>query len=196
MVFQTSWIFRFSISSKNIGLMIRRLDSFVCKEFALFFLSMAWWWPSLYQGEKKWDQEREAEWCFVSNSSKKTYAQVTRASSVGQHKSVFARISFPHIYYQTNFNKVDLRKKLVFDRLSSPNSLDNSSGPKFHAAPKPRSKGSFNSNFKHWPADYAGFCIKDYYLIYVFLFNVKTYLYFVSPTIGLGKYKRSYSFQR
>lgn len=36
-VFQTSWIYRFSISSKHVGLIIRRLDKHVCKEFALFF---------------------------------------------------------------------------------------------------------------------------------------------------------------
>lgn len=36
-VFQTFWIFRFLVSSKNIGLMIHWLDNFVCKDFALFF---------------------------------------------------------------------------------------------------------------------------------------------------------------
>lgn len=40
---QSSWIFRFSVSSKNVGLIIRRLDNFVCKDFALFFFSLERW---------------------------------------------------------------------------------------------------------------------------------------------------------
>lgn len=36
-VHQAEWMFRFSVVSKSVGLMIHRLEKVICKSFAIFF---------------------------------------------------------------------------------------------------------------------------------------------------------------
>ncbi|KAF8671755.1 hypothetical protein HU200_049876 [Digitaria exilis] len=124
---QSFWIFRFSVPSKRVGFMIRNLDKFVCKEFALFFSLWRDGGPDYIKEKLKWDKEQEAEWTYVHRSSNRTYAQVVKrppysSQSACLHRSspnsVFRRLSYPHSYFQDNFLKNSSRTS-VFDRLSS-----------------------------------------------------------------------------
>lgn len=115
---QTSWIYYFSVSSKNIGFMIRRMDNFICKDFALFFSMWRDGGPDYIKEKRKWDLEQELEWNSVSRNKKKSYAQVAAQNSSVDNfqKSVFSILSYPKSYYQDNF--APPARISVFDRLS------------------------------------------------------------------------------
>lgn len=119
---QSSWIFRFWISSKNVGLVVCCLDNFVCKEFALFFSLWRDGGPDYIKEKMKWDLEQEAQWHTVSRTSKRSYADVAAmpsTPSASRRKNVLRHLSYPSSYYKDNFLKDPNPPKSVFQRLST-----------------------------------------------------------------------------
>lgn len=107
---QSSWIFQFSVSSKNIGVMVRRLDKFIFKYLALFFSRWRDGGPDFIKEKKKWDLEQQAEWHTVSRSSKRSSANVAAmppAPNAHHSRNVFKRLSYPNSYFHDNFEKDD-----------------------------------------------------------------------------------------
>lgn len=101
MVHQSFWIFHFSVPSEVVGLMIRRLDKVICKEFALFLSLWIGGGPDFILEKTKWDLEQDSNCTYVSRKNKKSYSQVV-ASGSSHSKLVFSRLSFPHSNYQNN----------------------------------------------------------------------------------------------
>lgn len=77
--------------------MIRHLDHFVCKQFAMFFSLWRDGGPDFLKEKPKWDLEQEALWTHVPFRSNLSYASVAAMPPTNQsrHKSVFKRIFYP-----------------------------------------------------------------------------------------------------
>lgn len=113
----SGWMFRFSVSCKDVGFMIYKLKSFSCKEFVIFFSLWGNGGPNWCREHAIWCFEQDAELTAVKSRGHKSYADAVRSSTPskppnrggapkqsdqGQKKSVFTCISFPNDY-QLNF---------------------------------------------------------------------------------------------
>lgn len=54
-VHQSGWMFRFSVASKRIGILVHHLGKFVCKEYAIFFTLWRNGAPDFVKEKLKWD---------------------------------------------------------------------------------------------------------------------------------------------
>lgn len=97
------WNFRFSVSSKSVGLLIHRYG---------WFISRHWrdGGPNYLREKAIWDLEQDAQWTTVSKDKKKSshashYGKFSYADSVRQscpgHKSVFSRLHIPESLLKT-----------------------------------------------------------------------------------------------
>ena len=91
----SGWMFKFSVSCKNVGFMVYKLKSHSCKSFAIFFHLWSGGGPNWRKDHSLWLQEQDAEWHLVGSKSKKSYADVAKSSV---KKLVFLRLSYPSNY--------------------------------------------------------------------------------------------------
>lgn len=95
----SDYMFRFSVSSKSVGLMVYKLKFFKCELFAIFFSLWSSGGPHWQRELECWTKDQDAEWSVVQlKHSKKSYAQVVRSSGAFHHnpprRSVFSRLHF------------------------------------------------------------------------------------------------------
>jgi hypothetical protein len=91
----SGWMFKFSVSCKDVGFMIYKLKSFSCKPFRIFFHLYGEGGPNWRRDYELWHEEQEAEWHIVGPKSKKSYSDVVRSRP---NKSVFLRLNYPSNY--------------------------------------------------------------------------------------------------
>lgn len=65
------WMFRFSVSSKEVGFWIYKLHKFLCKQFAILFFLWGNGGPNWRRDLALWESEQEAEWTTVGSKGKK-----------------------------------------------------------------------------------------------------------------------------
>ncbi|CAO2141198.1 unnamed protein product [Urochloa humidicola] len=110
-------MFRFSVFSKNVGLMIYKLKSFACRSFAIFFSLWGNGGPNWQKEYRLWLLEQEAEWTHVTRNKKKSFADVVRSSQPSGHRlPVFQRLKFPSDYHKNFFPS----RTSVFSRIHIP----------------------------------------------------------------------------
>jgi len=98
------WMFKFSVSCKNVGFMIRKIRSFSCKLFEAFFHLWGGGGPDWQREVNLWTAEQEAEWCLVcSKSSKKSYADMVKSNQILKEPARPARSIFLHLQYPANY---------------------------------------------------------------------------------------------
>jgi len=88
------WMFNFSVSCKNVGIMIYKLKSFSYKYFAAFFHLWSRGGPNWRREFDLWTLEQEAEWTTVGSKFKKSFAEVVHSPSAPK-RSVFLRLKYP-----------------------------------------------------------------------------------------------------
>ena len=91
------WMYRFSISRKEVGFLIYKFKSFICKNFAVFFFLWGNGRPNWKRELDLWNQEQQAEWTTVG--TKKSYADVVRSPPLQKPQSVFLRLNYPSNYH-------------------------------------------------------------------------------------------------
>lgn len=102
----SGWMFCFTVSSKNVGFMVHKLKSFICKSFAIFFFLWSGGGPNWRREFELWCAEQDAEWTVVgsrSQAKKKSYAEIIK-SPTAPNKSVFVRLNYPADYH-SNFSR-------------------------------------------------------------------------------------------
>ncbi|CAO2141418.1 unnamed protein product [Urochloa humidicola] len=128
----SGWMYRFSVSSKNVGFLIYHLSHFKCKLFAIFFALWGNGGPNWKHQYALWLAEQQAEWTYVSSgkkfpapNGKKSYADSVRSkANAPLHPSVFRRLRFSPNYFQQNYgadDSLNYRRKSIFERLNFPN---------------------------------------------------------------------------
>ena len=90
----SGWMFRFSVSCKNVGLMIYKLKSYSCKTFVVLFHLWSGGGPNWRKEYDLWRHEQESKWTTVGSRFKKSFAEVVRSPK----KSVFLRLNYPKDY--------------------------------------------------------------------------------------------------
>lgn len=91
--------FRFTVFSKNVGIMIHRLGK-VCNP--LFDLHFTLWrngGPNYMKEKRIWDAKQDAEWHLVTRA-KRSYSDVAQS---GSSHSAFQRLVFPEDYFSKNY---------------------------------------------------------------------------------------------
>lgn len=133
---QSEWMFRFSVASKKVGLMVHHLSKFACKSFAIFFTLWRDGAPDYVRELKKWNHEQDLEWSpphHLKTKFKKSYASVVmQPTHSSGRKSVFKRISYPSTYFASNFLSVSGAKQVrqSWVRKSAPDPAPISQGRK------------------------------------------------------------------
>jgi hypothetical protein len=98
------WCFKFSVSCKNVDLMIYHLRKFSSKHFNIHFTLWRNGGPDWICELSQWEMLQEAEWHLVSRT-KRSYADAVKIkpqSAIMQkreRKKVFKRISYPPNYF-------------------------------------------------------------------------------------------------
>lgn len=67
----SGWMFSFSVSCKNVGIMIHKLRSFSFKFFAIFFHLWSGGGPNWQKEYERWCHEQDVEWHLVEKRKKK-----------------------------------------------------------------------------------------------------------------------------
>lgn len=100
----SGWMYRFSVFSKDVGLMIYKFGSLKCKSFDVFFFLWGNGGPNWERDHARWIQECEVEWTVSRSRSslRRSFADVV-CSREPPFKSVFKILQFPHSYFATNF---------------------------------------------------------------------------------------------
>lgn len=93
----SGWMFSFSVSCKNVGLMVYKLKSVSCKSFAIFFHLWSGGGPNWHQEYDLRCKERDAEWTLVGSKHKKSFADIVR-SPISPKKPVFLHLIYPSNY--------------------------------------------------------------------------------------------------
>lgn len=113
----SGWMFRFSVSCKNVGLLIYKLKNFSCKAFSVFFFLWGNGGPNWIKEYEAWCHERDDEWTLVGpqgkpcHPGKKSFSEVVKSlHPMSSSKSVFNRLIFPSDYVLNFFS----RKKTQF----------------------------------------------------------------------------------
>lgn len=153
----SGWMFRFTVSCKNAGILIYNLKSYSCKFFSIFFFLWGNGGPNWINDYRAWCSESEAEWTLVGPKgkpivgNKPTFAEVTRSSFPNNRQSVFKRLFYPSDY---NFNF--LPRSSVHRRSSVLNPPDLRKKADYRWIPKlpvsSSSAGAFNANSEVSPA--------------------------------------------
>lgn len=112
----SGFMFRFSVDSKVIGIMIARMWNFSCPLFAIFFALWGNNGPNWRKEYDLWVAEAENAWTHVTHN-KRSYAQVTRDGSglPPFRKSVFSRIDIPldhHMFSSRSDSSVHQHKSV------------------------------------------------------------------------------------
>lgn len=115
------WMVSFSVTCKNVGIMIHKLKSFSCKSFAIFFYLWSGGGPNWQREYERWCHEQEAEWHLVGKKKKekptlsnppvkkfasieqKKFSYVDIVKSQRSSSQVFKRLLYPR-NYQSNFS--------------------------------------------------------------------------------------------
>ncbi|CAO2150915.1 unnamed protein product [Urochloa humidicola] len=67
----SGWMFRFSVFSKDVGLMVYRLNKFLCQHFSIFFALWGNGGPNWVREYHRWCTEEDAKWVHVARSIRK-----------------------------------------------------------------------------------------------------------------------------
>ena len=112
----SGWMFKFSISSKNVGILIRKTNHVICNSFAIFFFLWGNGGPNWRRDYQRWLEEEEASWTLVQNrSGRRSFADVVKSPPMLKPPSaVLKRLRYP-LNHVSNYQD-DL---LVFSQLSS-----------------------------------------------------------------------------
>ena len=102
-------MFSFSVSCKNVGIMIYKLKSFSYKYFAAFFHLWSRGGPNWQREFDLWTLEQEAKWTTVGSKFKKSFAEVIR--SPAPKGPIFLRLKYPKTYHANfGFSSIPKRK--------------------------------------------------------------------------------------
>lgn len=101
-VWLRDWCFKFTVSSKSVGLLINYTKNISNYLFSLHFALWRNGGPDSVKEKAIWERLQEEEWQLVSRhkSGKQSYAEAVRAD----RPSVFSRIRFPEDYYVKNYS--------------------------------------------------------------------------------------------
>lgn len=127
----SGWMSSFTVSCKNVGLLVRKLRSFSCKNFAIFFFLWGGGGPDWQKEYSLWLLEQDAEWTTVGSKPKgKSYADIVKSKTAN---SVFLRLRFPRNYQRNFLSSPSVRQSPDPSRgateLLNPNSNSKSSNP-------------------------------------------------------------------
>lgn len=138
----SGWMFCFSVYCNEVGFMIYKLKSFVCKQFAIHFFLWGGGGPNWLRDHALWCLEQEAEWTTFGSKSKfkKSFVDVfhsprfvkSNTQSLANRKPVFLRLKYPNDY-----KKIAETTRLSFNRSRSPFGLGISDIPKSNFEPPP-----------------------------------------------------------
>lgn len=105
----SGWMFRFLVSCKEVGFMVYKLRSVICKCYVAYFFLWGNGGANWRREHALWCLEQEAEWTLVGSKSKskKSYADAVRSPAGLDHrkhkiparKSPFVRLEYPMDYH-------------------------------------------------------------------------------------------------
>jgi hypothetical protein len=142
----SGWMFKFSISCKNVAFMINNLKSHSFKTFLIFFHLWSGGGPNWRKDFTLWQQEQDAKWNLVGSKSKKSYADIAKSNI---KKSVLLRLSYP-TNYASNFLEPPRRASLAPDRFSHRPAQNNVMKAQIDSKPVKGLQQSHPSGFPRW----------------------------------------------
>jgi len=94
----SGWMFQFSVSCKNVGLLVYKLKSFSCKVFSIFFFLWGNGGPNWIKDYNAWCLEQDAKWTLVGPNGKaahsigkKSYVEIVKSQSLSLSKKLVFR---------------------------------------------------------------------------------------------------------
>jgi hypothetical protein len=113
-------MFSFSVSCKNVGIMVYKLKSFSCKSFTAFFHLWGNGGPDWKRDYALWLDEQAAKWTTAGaksrSNAKLSYAEVARSNPI-KKRPAFQRLIYPSNHFD---NYRDLEERFPSRPISIP----------------------------------------------------------------------------